>query len=241
LRQDEPSARKDMVELFPFSEYWWFYLSFVGLVLLLLALDLGVFHRKAHAVGFREAATWTVVWIALSLIFNSLLYNYALWKFPQDPRLWRYPVLIRRRGVACVARVSHRLRDREVALGRQHLRLRDGVLVLRNSCEVPASSVVLRHSRRADLSRDLCRAWRGADAVSLGGDRVWCVSDLHGFKIFFAKEKEFDPEKNFLIRLLRRVIPVTPDAPGSEVLFPTGEWQNVCDAAARRAHFSRGH
>ena len=63
-----------MVELFPFSEYWRFYLSFVGLVFLLLALDLGVFHRKAHAVGFREAATWSVVWIALLLIFNLAIY-----------------------------------------------------------------------------------------------------------------------------------------------------------------------
>ena len=80
-----------MVELFPFSEYWWFYLSFVGLVVLLLALDLGVFHRKAHTVGFREAATWTVVWITLSLVFNLVLYNFALWKFPQDARLMAIP------------------------------------------------------------------------------------------------------------------------------------------------------
>jgi tellurite resistance protein TerC len=72
-----------MTVLFPFSEYWWFYLGFVGLVLFLLALDLGVFHRKAHAVSFREAATWTVVWISLALLFNFLLYQYALWKFPQ--------------------------------------------------------------------------------------------------------------------------------------------------------------
>jgi len=80
-----------MFELFPFSEYWWFYLGFVGLVVLLLAVDLGIFHRKAHAVSFREAATWTVVWIALSLLFNFLLYRYALWKFPQDSRLMALP------------------------------------------------------------------------------------------------------------------------------------------------------
>jgi hypothetical protein len=88
--------RKDiesMDVLFPFSEYWWFYLSFVGLVLVLLALDLGVFHRKAHAVGFREAATWTIVWISLALLFNLLLYQYALWKFPQDARLMAIPGL----------------------------------------------------------------------------------------------------------------------------------------------------
>ena len=80
-----------MVVLFPFAEYWWFYLSFVGLVLLLLALDLGVFHRKAHAVSFRESAIWSAVWISLALFFNFGLYQYALWKFPLDPRLLAIP------------------------------------------------------------------------------------------------------------------------------------------------------
>ena len=50
---------------FPVAEYWWFYLGFTAFVLLLLALDLGVFHRKAHAVSFREASLWSVVWIAV--------------------------------------------------------------------------------------------------------------------------------------------------------------------------------
>ena len=80
-----------MAELFPFADYWWFYLGFTGFVLLLLALDLGVFHRKAHEVSFKEAATWSVVWVALALGFNFLLYHYALWKFPQDARLMAIP------------------------------------------------------------------------------------------------------------------------------------------------------
>ena len=80
-----------MVELFPFADYWWFYLGFTGFVLFLLALDLGVFHRQAHEVSFREAATWSVVWVALALLFNFLLYQYALWQFPQDPRLTAIP------------------------------------------------------------------------------------------------------------------------------------------------------
>jgi tellurite resistance protein TerC len=46
-------------------------------VLGLLALDLGVFHRKDHAVGMREAAIWTVVWISISLLFNVGVYFYA--------------------------------------------------------------------------------------------------------------------------------------------------------------------
>src|SRR5919205_800784 len=80
-----------MAELFPFVDYWWFYLAFTGFVLLLLALDLGVFHRQAHEVSFREAGTWSVVWGGLALLFNFLLYQYALWKFPQDPRLMQTP------------------------------------------------------------------------------------------------------------------------------------------------------
>lgn len=51
--------RASMVDavLFPFPEYWWLYAAFVGFVRVLLAVDLGVFHRQAHEVSFREAAT----------------------------------------------------------------------------------------------------------------------------------------------------------------------------------------
>lgn len=64
--------------MFPFAEYWWFYLGFTVFVLALLALDLGVFHRKAHAVSVREAARWSAVWITLALVFNFLFYRYAI-------------------------------------------------------------------------------------------------------------------------------------------------------------------
>jgi tellurite resistance protein TerC len=69
---------------FPFVDYWWLYLAFTAFVLMLLALDLGVFHRKAHEVSIREAAVWTVVWIGLALVFNYLFYRYAMWKFSTD-------------------------------------------------------------------------------------------------------------------------------------------------------------
>jgi tellurite resistance protein TerC len=44
--------------------------GFIGLVLALLAIDLGIFHRRAHAVGFREALLWVVVWVGLAVCFN---------------------------------------------------------------------------------------------------------------------------------------------------------------------------
>lgn len=50
------------------------WIGFAVLVLAMLALDLGVFHRKAHEVRVREALTWTVVWISLSLLWNLGVY-----------------------------------------------------------------------------------------------------------------------------------------------------------------------
>ena len=79
------------VSLFPFVDYWWFYLGFTVFVLSMLALDLGVFHRDAHEVTFKESLTWSIVWISLALIFNFLFYKYAGWKFENDPRLLAIP------------------------------------------------------------------------------------------------------------------------------------------------------
>jgi tellurite resistance protein TerC len=48
--------------------------GFIALILVLLALDLGVFHRKAHTVGLREAGIWSAVWIGLALLFNGWVF-----------------------------------------------------------------------------------------------------------------------------------------------------------------------
>ena len=48
---------------------WWHYATFILGVLLVLALDLGVFHRRARIVKFREALAWTCLWVSLSLFF----------------------------------------------------------------------------------------------------------------------------------------------------------------------------
>jgi tellurite resistance protein TerC len=59
------------------AENIWFWIVFNIFVLGLLALDLGVFHRTDHAVGMKEASIWTVVWISLALLFNLGIYFYA--------------------------------------------------------------------------------------------------------------------------------------------------------------------
>lgn len=72
--------------LFPFYDYWWLYVGFTAFVLVVLALDLGVFHKKAHEIGFKEASIWTTVWIGLALVFNYLFYLYAQYRFSTHER-----------------------------------------------------------------------------------------------------------------------------------------------------------
>jgi len=53
---------------------FWVWVGFNVFVLAMLAVDLGIFHRDAHAVSVKEALTWSVVWITLSLAFNGLIW-----------------------------------------------------------------------------------------------------------------------------------------------------------------------
>lgn len=77
--------------LFTFQEYWWLYASFIGFVFVMLAIDLGIFHKTSHEVSVKEASIWTSVWIALALVFNFILYKYSLWKFTTDERYLSIP------------------------------------------------------------------------------------------------------------------------------------------------------
>src|SRR5512141_596850 len=48
--------------------------GFIAFVLLMLAIDLGVFHRRAHQVSLKEAAAWSAVWVALAAVFAGGVY-----------------------------------------------------------------------------------------------------------------------------------------------------------------------
>lgn len=52
----------------------WIWIAFVAFILLMLALDLGVFHRKAHVVSVREAIRWSAVWITMGISFSVFVY-----------------------------------------------------------------------------------------------------------------------------------------------------------------------
>jgi TerC family integral membrane protein len=203
------------VELFPFSEYWWAYLAFTGFVLFLLALDLGVFHRQAHEVSFREAAAWSAVWVTLSLVFNFLLYHFALWKFASDPRLMALPDF--NPDAAAWQTALEFLTGYVVEYSLSVDNIFVFVVVL-NYFAVPAiyqHRVLFYGILGALIFRAIFIAMGAmlmkyhAIIIIFGAFLIFT-----GFRMMFQSETRVEPEKNLVIRLIRKLIPVTPELHG---------------------------
>lgn len=214
------------MNLFPFSEYWWFYLAFTGFVLLMLALDLGVFHRKEHEVSFKEAGAWSVAWISLALVFNFLLYQYALWKFPQDERLMSIPGFF---PDAAAWNVSLEFLTGYVVEKALSV---DNIFVFVIVFAYFAIPAVYQH-------RVLFYGIIGAlifRALFIGAGSWlmqfhWVIYIFGGFliltgaKMMFGPEKEIDPEKNFAIRAFKRFMPITRALHGKQFFVrENGRW-----------------
>jgi tellurite resistance protein TerC len=56
------------------GDHFIFWIGFSAFVFIMMSLDLGVFHKKAHKITVKEAVLWTGVWVTLALIFNFLIY-----------------------------------------------------------------------------------------------------------------------------------------------------------------------
>lgn len=60
----------------PMGSSTWLWIGFSVFILLMMSLDLGLLNRKAHVIKYREAATWSAVWVTLALIFAGLVFYY---------------------------------------------------------------------------------------------------------------------------------------------------------------------
>ena len=204
------------VALFPFADYWWFYLAFTAAVLLLLVLDLGLFHRKAHTVSFAEAGTWTFVWAAMAMAFCFGLYQYCLWAFPQDPRLMAVP------GFNTAAEAK------QVAL-----EFLTGY-VLEESLSVDNMFVFVvvfgffgipqQYQHRVLFFGIIGALAFRAIFIALGSALLhfqWMILVfggiliVTGLKMMFSSDEAIDPENNKILRLVKRVLPITNTLHGS--------------------------
>ncbi|HEX6737481.1 MAG TPA: hypothetical protein VF310_04310, partial [Vicinamibacteria bacterium] len=202
----------DPVSLFPFAEYWWFYGGFTLFVLLLLALDLGIFHRTAHEISFKEAAAWTVVWVSLALTFNAIFYYYMLHRLPADPRLMAVP------GFDAAAAAKQAALEFLAGYVVEYSLSVDNIfvfVVVLTYFRVPASCqhrVLFFGIMGALVFRAI---FIGLGALLLRIE--WVIWIFGAFLIWTGVRMMFtdddagvDPEHNAVIRAFRRVVPVTP-------------------------------
>ncbi|MCY7377023.1 MAG: TerC family protein [Pyrinomonadaceae bacterium] len=185
------------MSLFPFAEYWWFYGGFLIFVLIMLALDLGVFNKKAHVVSFKEAMTWSIVWVVLALIFNAGFYYYASSKFGAD----------KGQQFALEFLTGYIL---EYSLSIDNIFV--FVLVF-SYFGIPA-----KYKHRVLFYGILGALIFRAVFIALGSALLsfsWIIYIfgafliITGIKMFFTDSEEIEPEKNFLVRVFKKIIPVT--------------------------------
>ena len=202
--------------MFPVADYWWFYLGFTALIIILLAVDLGVFHRQSHTITIREAARWSVVWISLSLLFNAGFYLYALQALANDPRLLlenpAFDPALAARQVALEFLAGYVV---EYTLSVDNMFV---FVVIFTFFRVPSQ---LQH--RVLFYGILGALIFRSTFIALGSILLsyhWVVVIfgvmliITGVRMLGHDSAETDPGKNPLVRLTRRLVPVTEDFHG---------------------------
>jgi tellurite resistance protein TerC len=177
-----------VVNALPQAVPWWAWVGFHAFVFLMLALDLGIFHRRVHAPSVREAATWSAVWIALALLFNGLIFQA---EGTQKGLEWFTGYVL------------------EKSLSVDNLFV--FVLVFQSF------QVDLRHQHRVlfwgVLGALIMRAGMILAGIALLKQFEWMMYVFGGFlvytglKMLLVEETASDPTENPLVRAFRRVVP----------------------------------
>jgi tellurite resistance protein TerC len=178
------------------SDHWALWTVFAAVILSVMVLDLGVFHREEHEVSVKEALSWTGVWVLLGLAFNFLIWWSIDRRNPQSEALWP-------QYLTCYMT--------EYALSVDNIFV---FLVIFNYFAVPPQS------RHRVLFWGVLGALVFRGLFLVGGvvliERFhWVVYLLAlilvvtGLKLFFAGDSDIEPERNLVLRLARRFLPVT--------------------------------
>lgn len=180
--------------------YW---AVFIGAVLLFLCLDLGVFHRRAHVVRFREALVWTGIWILLAFVFGGVI-------APRSVPAWN-----RQNTFEFITGYII-----ELSLSM------DNVFII---------ALILAFFRVPQQFQHRVLFWGILGALVMRGIMIWLgVQLIHrfawmffllggfliftGVKMFLSGHEEVHPERNLLIRLIRKFFPVSSTFDGQRFL-----------------------
>lgn len=217
----------------------WVWTGFIAFVLLLLALDLGVFHRKAHVIGVREALRWSAFWIALGLSFGIFIHA------AYDARWFGLGL-----GIDIVDGAPN---DGRTALSKYLTGY-----VVEKSLSVDNIFVIVmifRYFGVPALYQHRVLFWGILGALFLRGAMIAAgaklIHEFHwilyvfavfliatAFKMLFMKPGNTDPEHNAAVKLARRLFPITSRFHGQHFFVRAGSTASregeVPDALALR-------
>lgn len=203
--------------LFPFYDYWWLYAGFTVFVLIVLALDLGVFHKNAHEVSFKEASIWTTIWIGFALVFNYLFYLYAQYRFSTHERYTSIPNF-----------------DPDVQAKTSALEFLTGFVIEKSLAidNIFIFAVVFAYFGIPKMYQHRVLFWGILGAlifravfIAMGSVLMqyhWIVIFfgalllLTGIKMFFAGTKPQNLENNFIVKQLKKIFRVHPHIEGQK-------------------------
>jgi tellurite resistance protein TerC len=184
----------------------WLWVGFALLILAMLALDLGVFHRKAHAVSFKEALGWTATWVTLALFFGA-----GVWHFAGHEKAlefytgWLIEYSLSVDNVFVFALIFSYF---AVPSAWQHKVLFWGIvgaLVMRFAMIYAGAALITRFSWLLYLF--------GAFLI------------FTGIRMAFRRIEQIQPERNPIVRWFRKCVPVTRDYHGdSFAVRRDGRW-----------------
>ncbi|MCC6261276.1 MAG: TerC family protein [Anaerolineales bacterium] len=198
------------------EESIWLWIGFNIFVLFLLALDLGVFHRNSHAISTKEALGWSIVWVSVSLLFNAGIYFF--WdRFVPNSEYSN--------GQAAIAFFTGYIIEKSLSV--------DNIFIF---------VLIFSYFSVPPKYQHHVLFWGILGALIMRGALIMIGSALieqfhwviyifgifliyTGFKLFKQENTKVEPEKNPLIKLFRKIMPVTDAYEGDHFFVKrAGAW-----------------
>ena len=201
----------------------WIWAAFIAFVLLMLALDLGVFHRKAHVVTVKEALAWSAVWVALGVAFAVFVY------FSYEGQWF---------GLGTVADAVDGLPNDGSTATEKYL---TGYIVEKSLSvdNIFVIAMIFSFFSVPPLYQHRVLFWGILGALLLRGAMIAVgaklIAEFHwvlylfavfliltAVKMLFLKTEDTDPNRNVMVRLTRRLFPVTARFHGEHFVVRAG-------------------
>jgi tellurite resistance protein TerC len=202
----------------------WIWIAFIAFVLLMLALDLGVFHRKAHVVSVKEAFAWSAVWLFMGLSFSVFVYfAYEGQWFGLGTMMDAVDGLTNSGATATEKYLTGYVVEKSLSV--------DNIFVI---------AMIFGFFSVPPLYQHRVLFWGILGALILRGAMIGAgaklIARFHwilylfavfliltAFKMLFLKTDHTDPNRNIVVRLTRRLFPVTARFHGEHFVVRAGE------------------